>query len=120
MLDNLYLLIESFHVGMWVKGCKDFPHANQETNNVVESYHGYLKAMLLCDRRKKCSRRMDWLFYTLLKNAEPRYRFKETLKKKDIIITTRKRCSLNHQWKRLEEFQTVIAGLMRAYLMLIG
>jgi hypothetical protein len=32
-----------FILGMWVKGCQRFSHANQETNNVIESYHCYLK-----------------------------------------------------------------------------
>ena len=100
MLDNLYLLIESFHVGMWVKGCRDFPHANQETNNAVESYHGYLKSTFLCDKRKKCSRRMDWLFYTLLKNVEPCYRFKEILKKEGYYNNHKKEMQLESSMEK--------------------
>jgi hypothetical protein len=75
---------------MWVKGCRDFPHANQETNNVVESYHSYLKTNFLSDRRKKCARRMDWLFYILLTNVEPCYRFKEILKKEGYLNNYKK------------------------------
>jgi hypothetical protein len=75
---------------MWVKGCRDFPHANQETNNVVESYHNYLKTKFLSDRRKKCAHRMDWLFYILLKNVEPCYRFKEILKEKGYLNNYKK------------------------------
>ena len=71
--DNIYLLIDFLHVGMWVKGCREFPHANQEKNNAVESYHSYLKTAFLSDRRKKCARRMDWLFYTLLTTVETCY-----------------------------------------------
>eukprot|EP01018_Ginkgo_biloba_P029619 Gb_01440 [translate_table: standard] len=49
----------------------DFPHANQETNSAIESYHGFLKT--LCNRRRKSSRCMDWLVYTLLKKVELYY-----------------------------------------------
>ena len=58
---------------MWVEGCRNLPHANQETNNLVEAYHCFLKSNFLSDRRKKCGRGMDWLLYQLLKNVEPYY-----------------------------------------------
>ena len=77
-------------VGMWVKGCRDFPHANQETNNAIESYHCYLKTKFLSDRRKKCSHRMDWLIYVLLINVEPFYRFKEILKREGYLNNYKK------------------------------
>ena len=79
-INILLALNEFFQSGMWVKGCRDFPHANQETNNSVESYHCFLKSKFLYDRRKKCARRMDWLLYQLLKNVEPYYRFRDILK----------------------------------------
>ena len=100
MLENLYLLIESFHVGMWVKGYRDFPHANQETNNAMESYHGYLKSAFLCDKQKKCSRRMDWKFYTLLKNVEPSYRFKAVLKKEGYYNNHKKEMQLESSMEK--------------------
>ena len=73
-----------------MKGCREFPHANQETNNVVESYHCYLKTNFLSDRRKKCARRMDWLLYMLLTSVEPCYRFKEILKKEGYLNNYKK------------------------------
>ena len=33
-------------IEMWVKGYRNIPHANQDTNAVVESYHANLKAIL--------------------------------------------------------------------------
>eukprot|EP01018_Ginkgo_biloba_P013838 Gb_04941 [translate_table: standard] len=58
---------------MWVKGYRDFPRANQETNSAIESYHGFLKIKYLCDRRRKSNRCMDWLIYTLLKRVKLYY-----------------------------------------------
>jgi len=73
-----------------VKGCREFPHANQETNNAVESYHCYLKTNFLSDRRKKCARRMDWLLYMLLTSVEPCYRYKEILKEEGYLNNYRR------------------------------
>eukprot|EP01018_Ginkgo_biloba_P034264 Gb_28487 [translate_table: standard] len=47
----------------------DFPHANQETNSAIESYHGFLKTKYLCDHRRKSNHHMDWLIYTLVKRV---------------------------------------------------
>eukprot|EP01018_Ginkgo_biloba_P037006 Gb_26335 [translate_table: standard] len=58
---------------MWVKAYRDFPHANEETNSAIESYHGFLKTKYLCNRRRKSSHHMDWLIYTLLKKVELYY-----------------------------------------------
>ena len=85
---------------MWVKGCRDFPHANQETNNVVESYHCYLKTKFLSDRRKKCARRMDWLLYILLTNVEPYYRFKEILTAEGYLNNYRKEMQLESSMEK--------------------
>ena len=87
-------------VGMWVKGSRYFPHANQETNNAVESYHCYLKTKFLFDRRKKCSLRMDWLIYVLLINVEPFYRFKEILKREGYLNNYKKEKLLESSSKR--------------------
>eukprot|EP01018_Ginkgo_biloba_P017358 Gb_18112 [translate_table: standard] len=55
---------------MWAKSYRDFPHANQETNSTIESYHGFLKTKYLCDHRRKTNHRMDWLIYTILKRVK--------------------------------------------------
>ena len=79
-MNILLALTQFLFLGMWVKGCRDFPHANQEMNNFVEAYHCFLKSKFLSDRRKRCARRMDWLLYQLIKCIEPYYRFREILK----------------------------------------
>jgi hypothetical protein len=35
---------------MWVTGFRNIPHAGQDTNAVVESYHANMKAMLATER----------------------------------------------------------------------
>jgi len=75
---------------MWVKGCGYFLHANQDTNNDVESYDSYLKTNFLSDQIKKCARRVDWLFYILLTIVEPYYWFKEILKKEGYLNNYKK------------------------------
>ena len=45
------------------------PHANQDTNAAVESYHANLKAILQTSRQKFDGRRVDWLIYHLLKDV---------------------------------------------------
>ena len=87
-------------LGMWVKGCWDFPHENRETNNVLESYHCYLKTNFLFDRRKKCSHRMDWLICVLLTNVEPCYWFKEILKKEGFLNNYKKEKQLESSMEK--------------------
>ena len=70
--ENIYLLIEFLHLGMWVKGCREFPHEN-------------LKSAFLSDHRKKCARRMDWIFYTLLTTVEPLLPIQGNFEKKRIF-----------------------------------
>lgn len=54
---------------MWVKGYKNIPHANQDTNAAVESYHANLKGILRSSRAKFDGRRVDWLVYHLVKDV---------------------------------------------------
>jgi hypothetical protein len=75
---------------MWVKGCRNFRHANQEMNNSVEAYHSLLKSKFLYDRRKKCARRMGWLLYMLLIHVELYYRFKDILKEEGYLNNHKK------------------------------
>eukprot|EP01018_Ginkgo_biloba_P014253 Gb_08179 [translate_table: standard] len=70
-LHDNWILDNKLH--MWAKSYRDFPHANQETNSVIESYHGFFKTKYLCDHRRKSNRHMDWLIYTLLKRVKLYY-----------------------------------------------
>ena len=105
---------------MWVKECRDFPHANQETNNAIESYHCYLKTSFLCDRRKKCAHRMDQLLYMLLTSVEPCYRFKAILKKEGYLNNYKKEKQFESSVEKDIKYQTMIVSLMRKHLKIIG
>ena len=89
-INIILLLTHFFQVGMWVECCRNFPHANQETNNSIEAYHYFLKSKFLSDRSKKCGRRMDWLLYQLLKNVEPYYQFRDILQEGGYLNNYRK------------------------------
>ena len=60
-------------IEMWVKGYRNIPHANQDTNAAVESYHANLKAILRTSRQKFDGRRVDWLIYHLVKDVLTHY-----------------------------------------------
>ena len=53
-------------IEMWVKGYRNMPHANHDTNSEVKSYHANLKAILRFSRQKFDGRRVDWLKYHLV------------------------------------------------------
>ena len=46
-------------------GLRRLPHANQDTNNNIESYHGVLKRWLSEFTRGASGRRLDWLVWRL-------------------------------------------------------
>ena len=75
---------------MWEKCYWDFPHANQEPNSSIESYHCFLKTKFLCDQRRKCSRRMDWLIFSLLKRVEPFFVHQNYLKESGFLTNWKK------------------------------
>ena len=58
---------------MWVKGYRTVPHANQDTNAAVESYHNNLKSILRITRGGLEGRRIDWLIYHLAKDILTHY-----------------------------------------------
>ena len=70
---------------MWAKAYRKFPHSNQDTNNVIESYHRYLKYRYLDEKNNACHRRVDWLIHVLLENVEPYYIHMQRLKESGFI-----------------------------------
>ena len=50
----------------WAKVYRKFPNSNQDTNNAIESYHGYLKQRYLKEINNACHINVDWLIYTLM------------------------------------------------------
>ena len=50
---------------MWCVGARRIPHAGQNTNAAIESYHCNLKSVLNSAKERFVGRRMDWLIYHL-------------------------------------------------------
>jgi hypothetical protein len=50
---------------MWITGFRNIPHAGQDTNAAVKSYHSNMKSILSDVRRNLHGRRIDWLIYHL-------------------------------------------------------
>lgn len=75
---------------MWAKNYRIFPHANQETNASIESYHFHIKSHYLNDRSKRCTRRMDWLLHALLHRVEPFYKNKRYLQLSGFLTNFKK------------------------------
>ena len=50
---------------MWCVGARRIPHAGQNTNAAIESYHSNLKSVLHSAKERFVGRRMDWLIYHL-------------------------------------------------------
>ncbi len=51
---------------MWCVGNCNIPHAGQDTNASIESYHANIKWILFCSRKKLTGCKMDWLIYHLV------------------------------------------------------
>ena len=58
---------------MWAKAYRKFPHSNQDTNNAIESYHGFIKRRYIYEENNAHNRRVDWLIYVLLMKVELHY-----------------------------------------------
>lgn len=52
-------------IAMWSVGARRIPHAGQNTNAAIESYHSNLKNILNSSKEQFVGRRMDWLIYHL-------------------------------------------------------
>ena len=52
-------------ISMWCTGSRNIPHAGQNTNAAIESYHSNLKSILKSAKERFNGRRMDWLIYHL-------------------------------------------------------
>ena len=80
---------------MWEKAYRNFPHSNQDTNNAIESYHGYIKQRYLCEKNNACHRRVDWLVDVLLTMVELYYIHMQGLKEAGFVQSTKYEKQLN-------------------------
>ena len=58
---------------MWCVGARKIPHAGQNTNAAIESYHSNLKNILSSTKERFVGRRMDWLIYHLVGDVLTHY-----------------------------------------------
>jgi hypothetical protein len=58
---------------MWCISNRAIPHAGQNTNAAIESYHGNLKSILKSSRERFDGRRLDWLIYHLVGDVVTHY-----------------------------------------------
>ena len=58
---------------MWCVGARRIPHAGQNTNAAIESYHCNLKSVLNSAKERFVGRRMDWLIYHLTEDVLTHY-----------------------------------------------
>ena len=80
---------------MWAKAYRNFPHSNQDTNNAIESYHGYIKQRYLSEKNNACHRRVDWLMYVLLTMVEQYYIHMQHLKEAGSVRPRKSEKQLN-------------------------
>lgn len=73
------------HTERWAKVFRIFPHANQDTNTIIESYHCMLKTQYIHKHQKKCTHKMNHLYFTLVYRMEPFYRIKQKLQEFSFI-----------------------------------
>ncbi len=60
-------------VGMWCIGNQNIPHAGQDTNAIVESFHINMKRILYSFRERLIGCKMDSLIYNLVSDVLTHY-----------------------------------------------
>lgn len=69
-------------LSMWITGARYIPHASQDTNAAIESWHGNLKARLRSGKQRLDGRRIDWLISELVGPVLTHYWYRDNLKSK--------------------------------------
>ena len=82
---------------MWCAAARRIPHAGQNTNAAIESYHSNLKSILNSPKERFVGRRMVWLIYHLMGDVFTHYwygvqckafGFIRNTKQEGIVVTT--------------------------------
>ena len=80
---------------MWAKTYRKFSHSNQDKNNVIESYHRYLKQRYFREKNNASHKRVDWLLHLLLKKVELYYIHMRSLKNVGFVRGKKTKHQLN-------------------------
>jgi hypothetical protein len=76
-------------MSMWITGNRHIPHAGQDTNAAIESYHSTMKSVLRASWGKLVGRRVDWLISQLTGDVINRYEF-DDFRKENGFVTNKK------------------------------
>jgi hypothetical protein len=60
-------------ISIWCTNSRNIPHAGQNKNVAIESYHSNLKSMLKFAKECFNGRRMNWLIYHLTREVVIHY-----------------------------------------------
>jgi hypothetical protein len=60
-------------MGMWCVGNHNIPHARQDTNVVVESFHNSMKQIFYFSKQLFTGCKMDWLIFHLVGDVFTHY-----------------------------------------------
>lgn len=72
-------------IGMWCISNRNIPHAGQNTNAAIESYHANLKRILYLEKQRFMGRRMDWTADDLQRVVTGHYWYFRVLKEYGFI-----------------------------------
>jgi hypothetical protein len=67
-------------IGMWCAANRNVPHAGQNTNARIESFHADLKRILLLEKQRFAGHRLDWLADDLKNKVTGHYWYARALK----------------------------------------
>jgi hypothetical protein len=72
-------------VNMRFIGIRHLPHARQDINAAIESYHGNMKAIFKASKSRLVGRRIDWLIQELTHDVIMKYEYNQYLKENGFI-----------------------------------
>jgi hypothetical protein len=76
-------------VDMWCILLRNVPHAGQNTNAGIESFHANLKSILVMSKQRYCGRSMDWLLWQLVYEVTVHYWYSRFLKLYGFVRNTK-------------------------------
>lgn len=70
---------------IWLIGNQCLPHAGQDTNVAIISYHGNMVAVLRASKSRLVGRQVDWLIHELTHDIIMKYEYNENLKESGFV-----------------------------------
>ncbi|MCO5557588.1 hypothetical protein L7F22_011154 [Adiantum nelumboides] len=92
-------------VEMWARSVRLLPHANQDTNGAIESYHATLKSRFLCGKKYIWGRRIDWLLHKIMTSCLPYFWYVDEAKKGGFVRNKAVQKLIEHSIERAHSIQ---------------